>query len=192
MKKYSIIIYLILAGGLFFTFIDPQYKEVQTLLEVKAENDQLLEKANELRRKRQDLSEKYAAISVSEKEQLLKILPDTVDNVRLILDMTNIANNPQTNYGIILSGVSVSGNIDESSESDIQNRSGRVVDNTANDFGVINVSFSFSAPYETFKNFMNDLENSLRIVDIRNFTVRASDASDIYNYSISLDTYWLR
>lgn len=190
MKNYAIIIYIILAGGLFFTFIDPQYKEVQALLEVKAENDLLLEKANELRRKRQDLSDRYAAISETEKEQLLKVLPDTVDNVRLILDMTNIANNPETNYGIILRGVSVSGDIEDLSGSTVRNN--RVVDKTAKQFGVINVSFSFSAPYQIFKSFMRDLENSMRIVDITDFTISASDTSDVYNYSISLDTYWLR
>jgi hypothetical protein len=188
MKKYAFIIYILIAGGLFFTFIDPQYKEVQALLLEKEENNQLLEKANELRRKRQDLSDRYAAISEEEKEQLLKVLPDTVDNVRLILDMTNIANNSNTNYGIILSGVSVSGDFNESNS----NERGNIVDKTGNDFGVINVRFSFSAPYETFKMFMRDLENSLRIIDIRDFSVSASDVSDVYNYSISLDTYWLR
>jgi hypothetical protein len=190
MKKYAIIIYIILAGGLFFTFIDPQYKQVQALLEEKAENEQLLERANELRRKRQDLSDRYASISEEEKNQLLKVLPDTVDNVRLILDMTNIADNTNTNYGIILRGVSVSGDLDELSGSD--RNSDKVVDRTTSDFGVINVKFSFSAPYETAKMFMRDLENSLRIIDIRDISVSAGDTSDVYNFSVSLNTYWLR
>jgi hypothetical protein len=190
MKQYAIIIYIILAGGLFFTFIDPQYTQVQALLEEKDENEQLLERANELRRKRQDLSDRYASISQEEKDQLLKVLPDTVDNVRLILDMTNIANNPNTNYGILLRGVSVSGDLDELSGD--SNTPERVVDRTASDFGVINVKFSFSAPYEVAKMFMKDLENSLRIMDIQDITVSAGDTSDVYNFSVSLNTYWLR
>jgi hypothetical protein len=192
MKKYSAIIYMILAGGIFFTFVDPQYKEIKVLQEDQVENEQLLQKANELRRKRQELSDKYAAISESEKQQLLKVLPDTVDNVRLILDMTNIADNANTNYGIILNGVSISGDLDELSGQRGVASNSNVIDNSANKFGVINVRFSFSAPYETFKMFMRDLENSLRVVDIRDFSVNASGVSDVYNYSISLDTYWLR
>lgn len=192
MKKYASIIYIVLAVGIFFTFTDPQYAEVKTLLEEKAENEEMLEKANELTRKRQSLSDKYAAISDEEKQQLLKVLPDTVDNVRMILDMTNIADNSNTNYGIILRSVSVSGDLDElSGRTNIRDNS-RVVDKTSNDFGVINVKFSFSTSYETLKAFMGDLENSLRVMDIVDFSVTASDTTEIYNYSISLNTYWLR
>ena len=192
MKKYASIIYIVLAAGIFFTFTDPQYKEVQTLLEEKAENEEMLEKANELTRKRQDLSDKYAAISEDEKQELLKVLPDTVDNVRMILDMTNIADNANTNYGIILRAVSVSGDLDELSGATNIRDNSNVIDKTSNNVGVINVKFSFSTSYETLKAFMRDLENSLRVMDIVDFSVTASDTTEIYNYSISLNTYWLR
>jgi hypothetical protein len=123
----------------------------------------------------------------TKKLKLEKILPDTVDNVRLILDINNIADNATTNYGIILRGISVSGDLESLSE-----QNSRVVDRTSKKYGVINLSFSFTAPYGTFKAFMKDLENSLRLVDIKDFTVTGSDVSDVYNYSVSLDTYWLR
>jgi Tfp pilus assembly protein PilO len=181
MKQYSAIIYIFIAVGIFFTFIDPMYNDVQALLDEKAENEELIEKANELRRKRQELTNKYNNISEEDRDKLLKVLPETVDNVRLILDVDNIAGK----YGIVLRGINISGDINEEDNS-------RVVDRTSKKYGTISVDFSFSTTYETMKRFIDDLENSLRIVDIRELSVSASETSDIYNYSISLDTYWLR
>jgi hypothetical protein len=158
MKKYSAIIYIFIAVGIFFTFIDPTYTEVQALLEEKDKNAELIDKAEELRRKRQELTQKYNSISDQD-----------------------IAGK----YGIVLRGIGISGDISQEEDS-------RVVDRTDRKYGTINVNFNFSTTYSTMKRFMADLENSLRIVDISEFSVSASEQGDVYNYSISLDTYWLR
>jgi len=181
MRNYSILIFIALAVGIFFTFIDPMYTDVQALLEEKADNEELIEKAEELRQKRQELTDKYTNITSGERAKLLKVLPETVDNVRLLLDLDNIANARE----IDLVGTSISGDINDESDS-------RVVDRTDKKYGTINISFSFSTTYSLMKTFMRDLEDTLRIVDIKDFSVNASDVGDVYNYSVSLDTYWLR
>jgi hypothetical protein len=38
---------------------------------------------------------------------------------------------------------------------------------------------------------LKDLENSLRLVDVTDITVSSSE-NDFYNYSLTLNTYWLR
>lgn len=182
MKKYSIIIYLILAVGIFFVIIDPQYKEVQTLLKVKSENDGLLVKATHLTKKREELMGKYNSISAKNKADLRKILPETVDNVRLVRDINNIAKDS----AIVIRGIAISGDISN------QEEDSRVVDNSGKNYGVIQLSFSFSADYASMKRFLKELENSLRLVDIRTLSVTASQVDDVYSYSLTLDTYWLR
>ena len=182
MKGYSSIVLIVIAVGVFFTFIDPQYKEVQALLETKEENNVLMQKAEDLSRKRQELTDKYNAISAGDRERLNKVLPETVDNVRLILDIDNIARRS----GILVRNISVDGGINTESTDN------RVIDRTGKNYGVIGLSFSFSTNYTTMKRFMAELENSLRIVDIKSFEVSASDTGDVYSYNVSLDTYWLR
>jgi hypothetical protein len=182
MKSYSSIIFILVAIGIFFTIIDPQYKEVQALRETKQENDVLLERAKDLRRKRQELTDKYNAISTADRERLNKVLPETVDNVRLILDIDNIARRS----GITVRNISISGDINE------ENREDRVIDRTGRNYGTIGLSFSFSTSYSTMKRFMSELEDSLRIVDITDFSVSAPEEGDVYSYTVSLDTYWLR
>ncbi len=183
MKSYTPIIFIAVAIGIFFVVIDPQYKEVQELLEEKKANDALIVRANELRRQRQDLTNRYNSISGEQRDRLNRLLPETVDNVRLILDIDNIARRS----GILLRGISVSGDINQSEEA-----VSRVIDRTGRNYGTIQLSFSFSANYSTMKRFMREMENSLRMVDIKEFSVTAPEEGDIYSYSLTLDTYWLR
>ncbi len=183
MKRYTPFILIIVAIGIFFFFIDPQYKEVQVLLEEKKENDNMLEKARELRAKREELNKKYKNITEEEKESLKKVLPETVDNVRLIRDINLIADK----YNMVLTNISITGGLEKDEEGN-----SKIVDQTESQYGAITLSFGTSASYEIFKNFMDNLENSLRVVDIKELGITAGEKENIYNYTISLDTYWLR
>jgi hypothetical protein len=129
------------------------------------------------------LNTRYKAISAAEKEQLEKVIPETVDNVRLILAIDTIAQE----YGIVLRGITITGG----TQSD-DAKSKQIVDKTSNKNGVITLGFSFTAPYDKFKQFLIDLEDSLRIVDITDFTVTANEQTNVYDYSLKLNTYWLR
>ncbi len=187
MKRYSIILYIILSIAIFFVVIDPKYNEVKQLREVKQRNDELLDKAAELKKKREELTRRYNSISPAEKDKLSKLLPETIDNIRLQLNIDNISKNPE--YQLELQSFAFSGDIDNIEEES----NNRVIDSSGKKYGTINVSFNFTSSYPVFKSFMSDLEDSLRIVDIRDFTITSSGSSgQIYNFTVSLDTYWLR
>ena len=53
------------------------------------------------------------------------------------------------------------------------------------------VSFGFIANYESFIRFMSDLEKNLRIMNIKSITFQATE-SGLYEYQISVETYWLK
>ena len=103
MKKAIPFILIALAVVIFFLFIDPEYDKVKTLLKEKEDNDTLLQLAEELQRKRDILHDSFNSIGVDEREELQRLLPDTVDNVRLILDINNVAEQ----YGIVIKNITV-------------------------------------------------------------------------------------
>lgn len=186
MKKFIPLILIIVSIGVFFSFIDPEYDEIKVLLDTREENKEMLELAEELKRKREELQRDFRNISAEQKRDLNRLLPETVDNVRLILDINNIAES----FGLIITGISVS-----------DNQKAKVVEQgsvqTGEEIGVISLGFSVVAPYELFIDFMQDLEESLRIVDIRSLNITPAEnvtvsGEPFYNYSVSLDTYWLR
>ena len=181
MRNSSGIILIIVSIGLFFTVIDPIYKEVQSLQQVRRENEDMIRRAAELRRIREDLMTNYNNISPAQRDLLNRVLPETVDNIRLIANINNIADN----NGISLTNFSLSGDI-------VQETDSRVVDRTGRNYGIIQLSFAFNSDYQIMKNFLKELEDSLRLVDIRELSVGAGSGSDVYSFSLQLDTYWLR
>lgn len=188
MKKAIPFILIALAVTIFFVFIDPQFEEVKRLSDEKEDNDTMLQLAEELQRKRDRLHDAFNNISVEEREELEKLLPDTVDNVRLILDINNIAEQ----YGIIIRNITVTREGAEGGASSARTSgTASTVDNSGN-VGTITLSFSIDATYDVFISFMKDLEEALRIVDIRALEIGSGRDGVFYSFNITLDTYWLR
>lgn len=199
MKNITSIILIILSILVFFFFTDGQYKKVQQLQAEIAKNAEVLETANKLNLKKEELNAKFNQISQEEKEELEKLIPDTVDNVRLIIDINNIANQ----FGIAIRDIGI-----DSKDSATDTGSAKRVSSQSSNFdgvlqegtvkyvdqskiGVISFSFTVSAKYEVFLEFLKKLEESLRIVDIRNIEV-SRGTGVFYDYKVTMETYWLK
>lgn len=186
MKRALPLILIILAVAIFFFVIDPQYEKVKELTKQKQENDTMLNLAQRLQSKRDSLHDSYNEISVDERKELEKLLPDTVDNVRLVLDINNIAEQ----YGIVIKNITVSRDGDKES-----NKSQNVVSSidSSGDIGTITLGFSTDATYDVFINFIKDLEEALRVVDIKSLEISSGGSKDVFlGFTVTLDTYWLR
>jgi len=198
MKNITSIVLIIVSIGIFFFFTDKEYKEVQSLKAEIQKNADVLETANKLNLKKEELNAKFNQISQDEKAELEKLLPDTVDNVRLIIDINNIANQ----FGIVIRDININSKESDSGTSKkvasqnsnfdgvLQEGTVKYVDTSK--IGVISFSFSVSAKYEVFLEFLKKLEESLRIVDIRNIEVSRGSGSVFYDYKVTMDTYWLK
>jgi len=178
MKNLMPLIFILVSVGIFVFFVDPQYKQIKEVnLEIE-DNKELIDTANELRSERDSLQEQYNEIGESDRAKLHKILPDTIDNVRLILYINNIAKGS----GIAITNIGVKEN---------SQKEGKLTDSSGGSYGTIGINFSVSAKYEVFKLFMQKLENSMRLVDIQSFSVSAGDGL-FYNFNVAMNTYWLK
>jgi hypothetical protein len=183
MKKYLPIILIAISIAIFFLFIDPQFKEVQALNKQKKDNDNMLTLAQELQRRRDLLQSSYNNIGIEDRKQLERLLPDTVDNVRLVLDINNIAEQ----YGISIQNIDISKDTSETNQ-----RSGVSTSvDRATDIGTIRLGFTVTSTYEIFINFIKDLEETLRVVDIKALNIRQG-TGNFMTYEVTIDTYWLR
>ncbi|MEA2112974.1 MAG: type 4a pilus biogenesis protein PilO [Patescibacteria group bacterium] len=181
MFKFIIpIFFIILAGGLFFSYIDPAYTETSVLKEEQTEYDNALTKSKELREIRQQLLVKYNTFTKVNVNRLEKLLPNNVDNVRLIMEINQIA----VKNGCMIRSVEVDTEINEG---DQVNDLGPNLDG----YGSIGLTFTVEASYEDFVSFMDDLGNSLRIVDVIDYTLKTS-LDNVYKHNMSIKTYWLK
>jgi hypothetical protein len=179
MRRLAPIIFIVASAGIFFGFIDGQYEEVKALSAQRAEYERVLGQSKELLRRRAELQDSYSQISPAQTERLRKLVPDTVDNVRLILDIDTIAQN----YGMRVNNISVQN--EDNSAGD------RAVARKGQEFGTITLTFSVRADYPTFIQFLRDLESALRLVDVTAVSVDQTDQT-LYSYTLTLKTYWLR
>lgn len=198
MKSLTPIIMILLSVGIFFFLIDPKYKQIQLLQAEVEENNKTLDIAKKLSQRRDELRKKFNDISQDERFELEKLLPDTVDNVRLIIDINNVAEQ----FGVVIRDISINTQEEGTQTSTVRNQSssfeGVIEENSiqyvdTSKIGVISFSFTVSASYDVFVDFLKQLEESLRIVDIRNVEIsRQSDTAAVYDYKVTLDTYWLK
>ncbi len=183
-RNVTPLLLIILGLGLFFTFTNGY---IQQLKDIQAVNSNYLQAINNsvaLIKSRDAVLNDYNSLGADDKARLDKLLPDNVDNVRLIIDITNIA----SQHGIPLKNISTNAH-----EGSAANSTAPTTQNTSNNTlsGTVGVSFGFSASYQNFLAFLGDIQSSLRILDITNLTVTANDTGT-YDYSVTLQTYWLK
>jgi hypothetical protein len=170
------ILLLLAAIALFVTYIDPTYQDTKIIKTEVASYDDALNKSKELLRIRDTLLAKYNTFSTDDLKRLELLLPDTVDNIRLVLDIDTIA----SKYGLTITNL----NLSQSLPTDAS------FNPTSNEIKSVDLSFAVSSDYPTFLKFIRDLQDSLRIIDILNIGFTVTDKT-INTYNVTIRTYWL-
>lgn len=179
MRSLLPILFVAIAVGIFFGFTDPAYTRVQDLRDEESQFNQALNRSKELQQVRDQLLSRYNTFSQDDLARLEKLLPDNVDNVRLVLDFDSIA----SRYGMRLRNIAL-----ETPDSRAQRGQVGAGDRP---YQSVTLSFSVTGGYDSFRSFLEDLEQSLRLVDVSAIAFSAT-ASGLYDYSVSVTTYWLK
>ncbi len=183
--RYIYLIILIVASGLVFSaIIAPKYKQAQSLKKEISTFDVRLSTAEALKVSREDLIAKYNSISKTDLDNIKVLLPDSVDNIRLIIQLDALA----TKNGLS-SLRDVQYDTQKSEQSPIQQNA-----TVQKPYGEFTMSFSTSGPYKNFLSFISDLEQNLRLVDVSEVKFSQSNPNlvDSLSYNIKLKTYWLK
>jgi Tfp pilus assembly protein PilO len=180
MKTPTSIILLLISIGLFYSFTSPMYTKVQALRANADSYKTVLSNAANITKTRDALSFEYQKVPKDEVERLLKVLPDNIDNVRLALDLDNIG----ARYGISIKDIAVE-------TEGKSNTSTIVTSDSTLPYKKVTVTFSFISNYDNFKKFLADIENSLRIIDVKSLTFKSADTG-LNDYKLVIDTYWLK
>lgn len=191
---------LILASiAVLLVFIMPHYKKVVGLRAEVGEKNIALAQARVLEKEREELTTKYNEISIDNKARLEKLLPDNVDNIRLILEINDVV---ASAYGMTLKEIKYDSVGDAKSKNKTSGQTEPVNSsaptNDSNPYGTWDLEFTTEGSYNNFLNFISALEHNLRMVDISSIEF-TSDAekdkkgpNDVYKYSFKIKTYWLK
>jgi Tfp pilus assembly protein PilO len=173
------IIFIIAAIAGFFAYTNPQYQKLKLKI---ADNQKIVEannKATTLRAVRQKLNDDRNRISEADVDKLAKMLPDSVENVGLIIDIDNIA----SNYGMRIRNTKIS----DSTTS----RGAVAVGPDTRKYGALTISFAVTTSYDNFLVFLKELESNVRLVDLTALSF-SSAKEGRYDFNLTLQTYWLK
>lgn len=175
---------LFAAIGIFFFYIRPTWSgSIAAVKSAIALDIQALVAADQYATQQNTLASARNAIDPEHLTRLSTFLPDSVDNVGLILDLNALA----ARSGLSLSNIDVTTEVGPSAASAGQGLPAA----GANPVGSIDLSLSAIGTYAALQSFLVGVERSARILDVRDVVVRGSDTG-VYNYQMSLRLYWLR
>jgi len=178
---------IVLAVALFFSVTDKQYEKVKALKIENAEYEEAIENSKALLRKRDELLGQYNSFSQQDLRKLNKLVPDSIDNVRLIIDINSVT----AKYGVEIQNLKLD-SVKAGASTGAGDAPAEPSDSSdTRPYRSAALTFSVSTDYETFIKILKDLEASLRILDVTNVTFNATDTGQ-YTYNITIQTYWMK
>jgi Tfp pilus assembly protein PilO len=173
----------------------PIYKDISDLKTTQVTYNNALDNSKSLEVARNKLTEEYNKITLDNLDRIRKLLPDNVDNIRLILEIEKIA----FPYGMALKDVRYNSAPADSATDKAKTGGRSGGDTRSQKYGSWDLEFSVSTNYTNFLNFTKDLEKNLRIVDITSLQFDSAgslnanrSAPDIYRFNYKIKTYWLK
>src|SRR3989344_8053216 len=147
------LILVIVAIGSFVLFTDPTYKSISSLKIQNESYNDALDNSKKLQAIRDELSDKYKTFPQENLDRLSHLLPNNVNNIRLIIEINDIA----SAYEMTIENVKFS--TDDKKPGSSPN-STQMSDQTLNDqgksYGIFDLEFSTKGNYNNFSNFLKD------------------------------------
>jgi Tfp pilus assembly protein PilO len=190
MKTAFLLILIAASIGSFFMVTKPKYDALLATRNTVTSYDSNLETAKRLKESRDELISRFNSIPKADLDSLKTLLPDSVDNIRLIIQLEALATR---------NGLSKLRNVDYQVPE--KNPTGVEIESTEapKPYGEFIISFQTNGPYKNFLAFVNDLERNLRLVDVTSvdFTPQTANEKNpnpaaAMTYKVTLKTYWLK
>ncbi len=193
MRYFFLLILLGLSLFAFSTYVKPHFTTTKALQTQIKEYNENLDTADKLKTSREELISRYNSIAKSDLDNLKTLLPDSVDNIRLIIQVDSLANR---------NGLSTVRNVEYQPQEKVVAGAPQTAQNVPSPeaskrpYGEFVVSFETSGQYKNFLSFLSDLEENLRLVDVTKVeftpTGLVQSLAGNMTYKVTLKTYWLK
>jgi len=178
------ILALIFAALIFFGYVNSAWTgSIATTNASIAADNAALTAATEYSTRQNELASARNAIDPANLARLEAFLPDSVDNVHLILNLDALA----ARSGLALTSIDVAS--DSGTNSSASTSAAPATDNSP--VGSVDLSLSATGSYTALQTFLQGVEASARLLDVTDLTVKGSDTG-IYTYQMKVRLYWLR
>lgn len=161
----------------------PQYKQIQELSGEKADYVDVLDKAKILTQKRKELIDKRNNLNTDDLKKIEKMLPNSPQNVPLILELDELARK----NNLSLQNIKV-----EDVPKGAAAVSKEIPVGVSSEVGTLNITFSLVGTYVDFTEFLRAAEKNLRVIDFQKIGFITQEEKDQIQYTVAIRTYWLK
>lgn len=180
---------LLVAILIFFGYVNPTWGGSIAAQNAAIDSDnRALQAASDYTARQNELASERNAIDPNALARLGVFLPDSVDNVRLILDLNSLA----ARSGLALTSIDVANSDKASSSGPSAASAVSAVSATGESpVGSVDLSLAANGSYAALQTFLAGVESSARLLDVTDLTVKGSDTG-VYTYQMTIRLYWLR
>ncbi len=196
MTRIIPILLLAASAWIFVGVIRPQFIKVGETNQLITERQQTLDDAEKVIERRDAIMTAYASIDDKEIGKLKVLMPDRIDVVRLILDVSRLAEG----YNLEVKDVNAG---DVMSQTRASSRGGATIEGgtpiavegmeQVSSYESAVIGFQVSGTYDAFIAFITDLEQSLKLIDVDILSVNTrntnEDDEDVYVYDMTMRVY---
>ncbi len=178
------IIFLVIGISMLVFLVWPAYTSVMHSRDLLATQNIAIDKLNSIIKSRDLLQEQYGSISASDSEKLNEFIPSGTGIRKLLVGVGALASRD----GMALK------NIDFTSQTAVASQPTSVLTGASSKqngpYQTLPFHFSISGSYESFLKFLNDIQLSVRTIDITEITF-SGGRNQVYDFSIKANTYYL-
>ncbi len=179
---------LLISAAMLFAYVGPTWSGSIAATKAAIDSDnQALAAASAYKARETELASERDSIDPANLTRLTTFLPDSVDNVGLILDINALA----ARSGLMLANVDVAADTTGGAAAPTTSSGGTPSVNAVSPIGSVDLSLSATGSYTAFKTFLIGIEKSARLLDVQDILVTGSDTG-VYNYHMTMRLYWLR
>lgn len=182
MKSLLSILVIVVSVGVYFVYIKPLTVEVKVQMAQKAEIDRVLNRVKEIKEKRDAVFLDYNSISLEEIEKLNKILPETINSVVILNDLSTLA----AQYGLTIKDYKVDNfTIENNAVSEGE---------TVEPYKETKLTLKLIGSYNQFVTFISKVESSLRLMDIVHLGIKQGGGgpANLLEYTLEVNVYSLK
>lgn len=179
MKTIFSILFLVAAVLITFFLTVPQftctkpncsYNGITTLKANRGSYGSALISAANLESRRADLTERYNSVSPEDRQRLEALLPNNVDNIKLVLELETLARK----YGLLIESPKLETQQTlTTTDTQNNNRAANAVGLAAAlPYGTFTLDFTVRSTYENAKALVADMERNLRLIEPTAITIK--------------------
>ena len=165
---------------IFFAESKSYFGEIKSLRKQVSSYNETINMANKVRKSIDKTLLEYNSILQENVDKIKKMVPPVDESMKLVVQIDDM----MKKKGLTLKAINVKDIVSQNNASGSQKNNGKIAES-------VFLSINAQGSYESFRSFIEELEKSLRLIDVKAVKINPV-GQDSYSFSAEAVSYWRR